>query len=106
MVIVSGLVAVYFNVIICWVLYYFAMSFNKILPWSDCNNEWNTANCLVRISANRAAAKYNGSELIAAASDNLTSLVTSVYSGEDISNATEIIKNHTHTMTPAEEFWE
>lgn len=46
MVIVSGLVCVYYNVIVAWTLYYLFMSFRAVLPWSTCGNWWNTKNCL------------------------------------------------------------
>ena len=46
MVAVSGLVSVYYNIIITWVLYYLFKSFAKDLPWRKCGNPWNTLNCL------------------------------------------------------------
>ncbi|KAK6172241.1 hypothetical protein SNE40_015946 [Patella caerulea] len=46
MVMVSTIVCVYYNVIIAWTLYYLVVSFQAILPWSNCNNEWNTDYCI------------------------------------------------------------
>jgi len=46
MVIISGIVCVYYNVIIAWTLYYFVQSFAWQLPWSNCNNTWNTEFCI------------------------------------------------------------
>ncbi|KAJ8682398.1 hypothetical protein QAD02_018190 [Eretmocerus hayati] len=37
---------VYYIVILAWAIYYFFMSFSKELPWSGCNNVWNTPNCV------------------------------------------------------------
>lgn len=44
MVIVSAMVAIYYNMIIAWAGYYLVMSFTKIpnLPWDNCDNSWNT----------------------------------------------------------------
>ena len=46
MVIVSGIVCIYYNVIVAWTLYYLFMSFRAVLPWSQCGNEWNTEHCV------------------------------------------------------------
>ncbi|XP_071963969.1 sodium- and chloride-dependent taurine transporter-like isoform X2 [Antedon mediterranea] len=35
----------YYNVIIAWALFYMFNSFSSVLPWSNCNNEWNTKYC-------------------------------------------------------------
>jgi len=36
MVIISTFVAIYYNVIIAYALYYLFASFQKVLPWSEC----------------------------------------------------------------------
>ncbi|KAM8952909.1 sodium- and chloride-dependent neutral and basic amino acid transporter B(0+)-like [Pelodytes ibericus] len=46
MVLVSALVAIYYNVIIAYSLYYLFASFRSYLPWSDCFEEWADENCL------------------------------------------------------------
>ena len=39
-------VSFYYNVIIGWSIYYFANSLSSgELPWSSCNNSWNTEFC-------------------------------------------------------------
>ena len=35
----------FYNVIIAWALYYFIASFSSTLPWTTCNNTWNTPEC-------------------------------------------------------------
>ena len=43
MVLVSGVVSIYYNMIIAWALYYLGASFSALpgLPWENCNNTWN-----------------------------------------------------------------
>ncbi|XP_077984741.1 sodium- and chloride-dependent glycine transporter 1-like [Glandiceps talaboti] len=47
MVTLSSLVAIYYNVVMCWAVFYTFASFTAIpsLPWVGCGNDWNTANC-------------------------------------------------------------
>ncbi|CAH1154115.1 unnamed protein product [Phaedon cochleariae] len=42
------LLDVYYCVIVAWTLYYIYSSFSYSLPWSDCDNWWNTRNCYQR----------------------------------------------------------
>ena len=39
-------ISIYYNVILAWILFYLFASFQSKLPWSHCNNEWNTPNCV------------------------------------------------------------
>ncbi|GCC25443.1 sodium- and chloride-dependent glycine transporter 2 isoform X1 [Chiloscyllium punctatum] len=45
MLIISVLIAVYYNIIICYTLFYLFASCIPVLPWASCENRWNTANC-------------------------------------------------------------
>ncbi|XP_042368855.1 sodium- and chloride-dependent GABA transporter 2-like [Plectropomus leopardus] len=38
---------VYYIIILAWALFYLAYSFNAELPWSHCNNTWNTEACVL-----------------------------------------------------------
>uniref|UniRef100_A0A8C8GXF8 Transporter n=1 Tax=Oncorhynchus tshawytscha TaxID=74940 RepID=A0A8C8GXF8_ONCTS len=42
MLIISVLIAIYYNIIMCWTLYYLFASLKGSLPWANCKNEWNT----------------------------------------------------------------
>ncbi|XP_013379913.2 sodium-dependent proline transporter [Lingula anatina] len=46
MILVSGILCIYYNVILTWVLFYLAMSFGTEVPWGGCGNWWNTECCL------------------------------------------------------------
>lgn len=43
--IIALYIAFYYNTIMAWALYYLLSSFQSTLPWSTCDNHWNTANC-------------------------------------------------------------
>ncbi|XP_029427205.1 sodium-dependent serotonin transporter-like [Rhinatrema bivittatum] len=43
--IIALYVSFYYNTIIAWALYYFYSSFTGTLPWTKCDNPWNTPNC-------------------------------------------------------------
>lgn len=44
-VLIAFYVDFYYNVIIAWALHYFVNSFSTVLPWTTCNNPWNTERC-------------------------------------------------------------
>lgn len=80
MVIISAVVCVYYNVIIAWTIYYFVLSFAWELPWSTCNNVWNSPQCYTRSS--------NGSQ----------------FNGANVTDRVNVTLNH--TRSPSEEFFE
>ena len=45
MISISGMVCIYYNMIIAYTLFYFFASFTGTLPWSHCDNDFNTLNC-------------------------------------------------------------
>ena len=36
----------YYIMVLAWGFYYLIKSFSATLPWSTCDNEWNTASCI------------------------------------------------------------
>ena len=52
MVTVSTYICIYFAVLISYILFYFCASFTSELPWTSCNNTWNSDNCALRAHHN------------------------------------------------------
>ncbi|XP_033762900.1 sodium- and chloride-dependent creatine transporter 1-like [Pecten maximus] len=36
---------IYYIMVLAWAGYYFVLSLTSVLPWSNCNNDWNTHRC-------------------------------------------------------------
>jgi len=51
-VVMSFLLATYYNVIMAWALFYLFSSFTSSLPWETCDNHWNSPNCRPIIQTN------------------------------------------------------
>lgn len=45
MVLIAGMVMLYYNVILAWTLYYMVASFEEPLPWKGCNHSWSSKFC-------------------------------------------------------------
>ena len=59
MVLIAWYVAMYYNVIIAWAVYYLVSSFTKNLPWTGCTHAWNTPYCYDS-QANETFLQVNG----------------------------------------------
>lgn len=42
MVFISSIIAIYYNMITSWALFYMVNSLKFSIPWASCGNEWNT----------------------------------------------------------------
>ncbi|CAB0011148.1 unnamed protein product, partial [Nesidiocoris tenuis] len=60
-VLIAFYVDFYYNVIIAWALRFFFASFTDFLPWTTCDNPWNTPKCRP-VSGNRAILELHRSE--------------------------------------------
>jgi len=49
-VLIAFYVDFFYNVIIAWALHYFISSFTSKLPWTSCDNLWNTPSCVESIN--------------------------------------------------------
>ncbi|KAL4230415.1 hypothetical protein ACF0H5_010797 [Mactra antiquata] len=112
MVIVSGLVCVYYNVIVAWTLYYLFMSFRAVLPWSTCGNWWNTENCMdvensVSMVGNQSSVATNVTRMSVMNGTSLLSNASSMLNYTMIGdNNTVISSNKINYISSSEEFWE
>ncbi|XP_060081834.1 sodium- and chloride-dependent betaine transporter-like [Ylistrum balloti] len=92
MVTLSLIVTWYYGTVIAWVLYYLGYTFSSTLPWSTCDNEWNTAQCVVVRHSQPLAQNIS--------SYSNDSNTTSMYEGRLSSPS-----NITTVTTAASEFW-
>ncbi|XP_046367893.1 sodium- and chloride-dependent glycine transporter 2-like [Haliotis rufescens] len=101
-VMISWLFAIYYPVFFAWILYYLYFSFFPTLPWTQCNQEWNTQNCVDGTShINRTLTAYNSTALHSNFSDygikttlgRLTNLSTGNESHVEISASEEFFRN-------------
>ncbi|KAI1883130.1 hypothetical protein AGOR_G00242060 [Albula goreensis] len=79
MMVVSTYIGIYYNVVICIAFYYFFMSMTNLLPWTYCNNPWNTPDCSGVVGTSRI--------------------------NSSLANATAMAYNLTKRTSPSEEYW-
>ncbi|XP_014679011.1 PREDICTED: sodium-dependent proline transporter-like, partial [Priapulus caudatus] len=59
---VSALIGLYYNVIVAYCLVYMISSMTSELPWSDCNNDWNSDVCISNSTGEENTTFYTPSE--------------------------------------------
>ncbi|GFS12012.1 transporter [Elysia marginata] len=64
MVIITGIVCIYYNVIISYNFYFLFAAMQRTLPWRRCDNWWNTPNCLGPGSSRNGSDTQGGSNSI------------------------------------------
>ncbi|XP_046360333.1 sodium- and chloride-dependent glycine transporter 1-like [Haliotis rufescens] len=123
--VVSGMCALYYNVIIAWTLYYLGNSFLPKLPWTSCDNAWNTPTCFSldeclanQRKANKSAMARNTSEAFGEMYTTSQNVYNNVLlSNDSWSNVNQLnvtapdstVCNYTAGkggLTAAEEFWQ
>ncbi|VDI80717.1 Hypothetical predicted protein, partial [Mytilus galloprovincialis] len=62
---VATFVGMYYNTVIAWAVYYLFASFRSEVPWSHCNNTWNTADCVSVVDGYNVSHVTNNSMLAA-----------------------------------------
>ena len=93
-------VTLYYNIINTWTLYYLGSSFFTPLPWTTCDNAWNTPKCLHQ-SPN--SLQQNGNSSLYGAYNS--SLQSSVNSSNVNATILTVIGNVSDSTTSLEEFW-
>ncbi|KAK5644887.1 hypothetical protein RI129_006187 [Pyrocoelia pectoralis] len=63
-VLIAFYVDFYYNVIIAWALRFFFASFTSMLPWTTCDNPWNTPHCRPFDFPSKNSSEYNNTALI------------------------------------------
>lgn len=87
MMVVSTYIGIYYNVVICIAFYYFFMSMTNLLPWTYCNNPWNTPDCSGVVGSSKVL------------NTSLANATTSLVAG-----VSEVV-NQTKRTSPSEEYW-
>ncbi|XP_050413684.1 sodium- and chloride-dependent glycine transporter 1 isoform X1 [Patella vulgata] len=93
MIVLTAVISCYYNVVLSWTLYYLSMSFSQTLPWSTCDQIWNTPNCIDAF----------GTRPLTNNSINSTLLVYNLSSGNMNGFVQEFTSNLTTSAT--EEYW-
>ncbi|CAG2225028.1 SERT [Mytilus edulis] len=62
---VATFVGMYYNTVIAWAVYYLFASFRSEVPWSHCNNTWNTPDCVSVVDGYNVSHVTNNSMLAA-----------------------------------------
>lgn len=97
MIAISGMVALYYTVIIGWCILYLFISFTSVLPWEECHPDWATQYCYSYKEADYCM-QQNGSLYINQTCYNAT-MVHSM-------NLHAKGHNHTNRHAPAQDFFE
>lgn len=105
MVVLTAIVAIYYTVLMAWTLYYFIMSFSPRLPWSHCDNDWNTQSCYMRISSS-SDDMVNITSTGSLSTTTATTTTTTTMADLITVNISNITSQEKNLKTPTEEFWE
>ncbi|XP_060085605.1 sodium- and chloride-dependent GABA transporter 1-like [Ylistrum balloti] len=93
MIVTNSVISLYYNVIIAWTLYYLVNSFSIHLPWTTCNNTWNTGNCYTRTYELEAMTR------------NTSNLLYNMSVSEEWKLETKVTEMSGDRKTATEEFW-
>ncbi|VDI51145.1 Hypothetical predicted protein [Mytilus galloprovincialis] len=93
------LYGVIYTIINAWILYYIGHSFVSPLPWTTCDNEWNSPNCISH-QGYKCQSKYHNM------TTKETDAVTSYKQyNASLVNSTVVCTTNGSWITASEEFW-
>ncbi|KAJ8303706.1 hypothetical protein KUTeg_018738 [Tegillarca granosa] len=93
----SAIITFYYNIITTWVLYYIVNSFVNLIPWSTCDNDWNTQFCVSKNTHINTSEGVSNQHMFPIYAINNTS-------GNDTERNVSLISNT--YVTTAEDFWQ
>ncbi|XP_063875983.1 sodium- and chloride-dependent glycine transporter 2-like [Scylla paramamosain] len=112
MIMVSALVSIYYNVILAWAFFYTFASFTSELPWTDCDNDFNTPECYLlqedKVCKNMSMFYYNQTCLEPDAYCglvNLVSLNASHCYDPNENDSLVVADGAVHRITPSEDYY-
>ena len=102
MTLVSFLLSLYYNMIIAWCIYYIVRSCSTLLPWTTCNNWWNTPLCEEETTSITNVSSHSDHQANVTAVAAVVNNVSAGGAAVDV----ETWSNDTLSHTSVEEFWQ
>lgn len=112
---ISAMVAIYYNIINTWIIHYLLASLTfRDLPWSRCDNSWNTAKCFLKSDVPTISSANCTSNQTLFISNNITKSTISPTAGvalfgpdcsSDGGSLEKIINSTNEVVLPANEYF-
>ena len=106
MVVLSYLLSSYYSVVMAWSMLYLSCAFSFDLPWTHCNNTWNTENCHVAFAAATDVIARDNGTLSLPANATASRLLEQVAFQADSLNSTHGYAVLRNWSSPGQEFFE
>lgn len=107
--VIAAWLNVYYIIVLAWALFYLFHSFRRILPWSTCDNWWNTGPCrsdydkVVECQVNSTYNFTSDEFMDQSPAEKLSTMVT-VFT--NLTNQTGCNFTQVNHTSPVREFWE
>ncbi|XP_060064714.1 sodium- and chloride-dependent glycine transporter 2-like [Ylistrum balloti] len=99
---INLLTVIFDNIVQCWAVEYLVNSFSTVLPWTTCDNSWNTPNCTIFINNSNYSANSSLSNFYGTVQSNETGVWSNEtrHSGDGFT-----VDNPLVQVSAVEEFW-